>query len=462
MMGLQAAASKRKLEEDITSPHASPQPAKHGRLEDAAHEATAGITPQDWRVKPVAVIHREFTEPAKPRHEVVDDWRHNSSLLATSLQDDEESDEDEEDDDEEEERGGRYLPAGRGYQCVRYHGDHYAQEAKPVCVYYGTNAEQGGYSGVTPPPPPQYSRQQSHYPPHRNGQYWGNGDYCNQEATPQQTIRCEENGKSYLDLGSSRAYGADVKCCDGRRASWCSRGPGATCYRQRRLAVLNISMCKLGRYRQFPDPSLHRSVLICNTLRHIEREMEHEGFFFNNATGTVQAPPPPAPAVEPDQGYHGGQFAEVSSYPANGYRGNSVQDSVPLPSYEQNLRELSSSGRATPFPQTMYDGDSGVGDEESTRGINWGSVLSLSSQSDLDPMNNNELYPASPTGSLTLGLDATSLDVDVGHEFESFIPGWKLTPLSADDIIKSVPTSELSSRQSEGELDSIMHVLVGT
>jgi hypothetical protein len=52
--------------------------------------------------------------------------------------------------------------------------------------------------------------------------------------------------------------------------------------------------------------------------------------------------------------------------------------------------------------------------------------------------------------------------MDLGHEFDDFLPSWKLTPLSADDILKSVPSSELSGRQGEGELDSIMHVLVGT
>lgn len=85
----------------------------------------------------------------------------------------------------------------------------------------------------------------------------------------QQTIRCEENGKSYLELGASPP--ARTRCCDGR-TRWCH----VPCYRQRRLAVLNLSMCKLARYRQCSDPSLRRSVLICNTLRRLEREMESE------------------------------------------------------------------------------------------------------------------------------------------------------------------------------------------
>lgn len=440
MMGLQATANKRKLEYDSKCQQ-TPLPAKLVRLDDGVHEASLGAELEDWRRA------SSLLGPAEcgPAHE-----------------DDDEDDEDDEDDDEDEPKG-KYLPAGSRYQDV---GCYYSEEQSA----YGAP-----YSPRAPPPP-----QQHHYAAR---QYWGGTEYYGQDS--QQTIRCDENGKSYLDLGSSSAgarYGAvSNKCCDGSRTSWCNRGPGATCYRQRRLTVLNISMCKLGRYRQFPDPSLHRSVLICNTLRYIEREMEQEGFFFNN--GAVQAPPPPPPAptphpaVEPDPSYHP-QFPEVPapamSYPLTPYRTvNSCPEIVPQ--YEQNLRDLSSSGRATPFPgagHSNYDTDSGVGDDESGRGINWGSVLSLSSQSDLDPLNNNELYPSSPSHSssssfgLAPGDSDGSLgllgDVELGHEFDDFLPSWKLTPLSADDILKSVPSSEFSGRQGEGELDSIMHVLVGT
>lgn len=209
-------------------------------------------------------------------------------------------------------------------------------------------------------------------------------DYCVSQWRPsparggaQQTIRCEENGKSYLDLGSWS--GASGRCCEGR-SSWCARGP--SCYRQRRLAVLNISMCKLGRYRQFSDPSLHRSVLICNTLRLIEREMETEGCLLNSL------PPPslPPPVHEP-----------------------------PPPSEPPRV--------PTPYPSPCSsDSDSGLG--EDSRSINWGSVLSLSSQSDLDPLNNND-----------------SLDLDLAT------PPWKPSHASSGP---------------PAELDTIMHVLVGS
>lgn len=62
------------------------------------------------------------------------------------------------------------------------------------------------------------------------------------------------------------------------------------------------------------------------------------------------------------------------------------------PNYEQSLRDMNCSGRATPFPSSAPDTDSGLGDDEATRPINWGSVLSLTSQTDLESMNNNELY----------------------------------------------------------------------
>uniref|UniRef100_A0A1B6LTT6 SERTA domain-containing protein n=1 Tax=Graphocephala atropunctata TaxID=36148 RepID=A0A1B6LTT6_9HEMI len=201
------------------------------------------------------------------------------------------------------------------------------------------------------------------------------------QSQSQQTIRRDENGKSYLELGSYSSTGG--KCCEGR-TNWCARGP--SCYRQRRLAVLNISMCKLGRYRQYSDPSLHRSVLICNTLRLIEREMEQEGYF----SASQSQPPAAEPAHQP--------FPEVPH------------------SYEPPRA-------ATPFPSVA---DDSLSDD---RTINWGSVLSLSSQSDLDPLNNNDSDP----------------------ELEDFLPSWKLTP---DDILRRSSDSS--------ELDSIMHVLVGT
>ncbi|UXI17438.1 hypothetical protein NH340_JMT03381 [Sarcoptes scabiei] len=41
--------------------------------------------------------------------------------------------------------------------------------------------------------------------------------------------------------------------------------------------IFNLSMCKLNRFRQSSDLSLHRSVMICNTLRMLEKELERDG-----------------------------------------------------------------------------------------------------------------------------------------------------------------------------------------
>lgn len=146
-----------------------------------------------------------------------------------------------------------------------------------------------------------------------------------------------------------------------------------------------------SRYRQCSDPSLRRSVLICNTLRRLEREMEAE---------PPEVSYPALPELTPPS------------------RPLLVQEQT---SYEQSLREMTcSSGRATPFPSQAQDTDSGIGDDETTRPINWGSVLSLSSQTDLESLNNNELYAE-------LGLSSDT-------------PEWK---------------------ENSNEWDGFMHVLVG-
>ncbi|XP_050675383.1 uncharacterized protein LOC126972570 [Leptidea sinapis] len=142
------------------------------------------------------------------------------------------------------------------------------------------------------------------------------------------TIRAE-NGKCYLELGAARA------CCDGRAAARCA---SRRCYRERRLRMMNLCALKLARLRQTPDPSLRRSVLVCNTLRGIEREVERE-----SAEEAAPDHPPLAPAPR---------------------------------------CELLAARPATPYPAPARD--SGYGDDE-PRAIDWGSVLSLSSRSALDP-----------------------------------------------------------------------------
>ncbi|XP_032521108.2 uncharacterized protein LOC116772910 [Danaus plexippus] len=168
--------------------------------------------------------------------------------------------------------------------------------------------------------------------------------WCGGWCGAHDTIRAE-NGKSYLELGGAAARA----CCDGRAAGRCA---SRRCYRERRLKMMNLCALKLARFRQTADPSLRRSVLVCNTLRGIEREMERE---------SAEETPAPPEASGPTLGFGGAARCELLG----------ARDPA--------------AGRATPFPAPPApDRDSGYGDEEQ-RTIDWGSVLSLSSRSALDP-----------------------------------------------------------------------------
>ncbi|CAH1969632.1 unnamed protein product [Acanthoscelides obtectus] len=258
--------------------------------------------------------------------------------------------------------------------------------------------------------------------------YW---QYYRQSPQPQQTIRREENGKSYLELGAAplikiQPHNSRLRCCDSR-GRWCHN----PCYRQRRLTVLNMSMCKLARYRQCSDPSLRRSVLICNTLRRLEREMETEPTeaqyhhpssepFRMNSSRNSQDQLQELNQQSPMRGNNSGSSCNqqqqtrnsiskgtqqsISSMGANTTYGVISQGSTSAfkstsggsTFYEQSLREMTS-GRATPFPSgTLPDTDSGLGEDEAmlNKPINWSSVLSLSSQTetDIEVLNNKEFY----------------------------------------------------------------------
>lgn len=69
------------------------------------------------------------------------------------------------------------------------------------------------------------------------------------------------------------------------RSSTPTRGPFSNLhnshYLRQRQQIFNLSLCKLSRFRQSSDPSILRSVLICNTLRMLEKEFEKEGFKIN-------------------------------------------------------------------------------------------------------------------------------------------------------------------------------------
>jgi len=261
----------------------------------------------------------------------------------------------------------------------------------------------------------------------------------------------------------------------------------------------NLSMFKLSRFRQVSEQSLYRSVLICNTLKSIDREIEQESKEASNATEFHQNHYNNSKLINNNaqNELHSNQPNQYSSSDNsnsnfnqpfnNSVNNNRLSSSVTtivsmnesITPYDHPLKEAQS-GRATPFPLSGPDTDSGFGDEDCTRPINWGSVLSLSSQSALDPLNNNDLFTtqttsmaitqSSNTTTLTSSSSTTNweynlldMDLGLGPELTELLPSWKLTPLSADDILKSVsPPLEPSKVMLESEIDSFTHIMVGS
>lgn len=313
----------------------------------------------------------------------------------------------------------------------------------------------------------------SYYNHHHHQHY----DLASHQQMQQQTIRCAENGKSYFELGSSSSYcssnrlcnnGMMKNCCEGRNNLWCTT---KQCYKEKRLKMMNLSMFKLARFRQASDQSLYRSVLICNTLKSLEKEIELENQIYHQrmqqhraALHNQQAPQnmdflsqsfpsrncssSPSPSqpqtAEAKQQSSGGNNLNESSMINNcSLNNNSFSQpynngaaasnncnripsfNEPMPIYEHHPLKDPSSGRATPFPSTpasspvsqlasnsssassTNDTDSAFGDCvddvdcNSTKSIDWGSVLSLSSQSALDPLSNNDIFTSTTSTSLT-------------------------------------------------------------
>ncbi|MPC12521.1 SERTA domain-containing protein 2 [Portunus trituberculatus] len=370
--------------------------------------------------------------------------------------------------------------------------------------------------------PSSYGQPSSYYGPRQS---YSPGPYVYPTGENYTTFE-GENGCSYNYTGN--AYGSvrgsllpsrgPPRCmspyCDPTRSS-----PRPSCYHQQRLSVLNMSMYKLNRFRQFPDPSLHRSVLICNTLRHIERELEAEGVSVASLLahshghpahphlqGTTlgpgsppcpepmpsSSPSPPAATETPLSSMHtppvGSPLATPSTPPPStpGTPPPATHYSTPVYPTPQYLPTDHASGsydsrETVPVHMRAYpnlvantsheesrEGPSGVTadttegesspstpaprptpgpQEERTDAINWCSVLSLSSQTDLDSMNNNEYGEWS---------NETGGDLDYNRPEDG--PPWKLPSLSAEDVLKSFP--EASKRlEANEDLDSIINVL---
>ena len=276
--------------------------------------------------------------------------------------------------------------------------------------------------------------------------------------------------------------------------------------------MLSLSLSKLHMARQSHDGSLRRSVLICNMLRYIEDETDKEAVqeaanqFPNNSpmdqtaaaaaqqetqqqywppnsmNQAVSTPPPSSMTGSPSGGGSGGEsgapiYPMASTGPASQQPPPifSAPNSRELEPYENTLKDFNSAFRSTPYSSPAHPGsdlDSGISDED--RGINWSSVLSLSSQSELDPLNNNTFAteawpntantpttlssmtdlsasvasvssrPATPMdtncSSIAVSSAAVGSTVAVNPVHQGFDDiGWKL---SADDVLKAFPNDE--------------------
>ena len=129
--------------------------------------------------------------------------------------------------------------------------------------------------------------------------------------------------------------------------------------------------------------------------------------------------------------------------------GNNGSNMEPISPYENTLKDFNSAFRSTPYSSPAHSGsdmDSGLGDVDMDRGINWSSVLSLTSgsQSDLDPLNNNtfvtEAWPNTANTPTTL---SGSVQPTVQHSQGTVT---QLTDISSSTVsLTSVPSSPILS-----------------
>lgn len=379
--------------------------------------------------------------------------------------------------------------------------------------------------------------------------YGENGGF--KAANGYQQIQRDENGKSYLELGSKAAVQPEwrpmwpapagaaplnnttqpqqqqhqhqqqqqpqqlhynnssspaVKSCSkcGHVLNQVSQRtptvPAQACYRHQRLSVLSLSMLKLNRYRQCSDPSLHRSVLICNTLRHIEDEMEREGLVCNPVADTASSSTTAAVASTPVAncdtcccshcgtvlnngnsavGPGSGPGPASASSPTHKLADNANTRSSPsAAAYETPPEPSSFSSAAAAAAASVANADeddSGFGDEDS-RDIDWSSVFSMSTASAFDlsgttSTTNNSgshntaltsatyLCSDSNSSSATLFAESSEMMNDSGHH------QWK-TNGSNSSWSSASDASDFSGVRWKNdlgdELEGFVHILVGS
>jgi len=116
--------------------------------------------------------------------------------------------------------------------------------------------------------------------------------------------------------------------------------------------------------------------------------------------------------------------------------GPNMEPVVSQSCYETTLKDFNSAFRSTPYSSPVHPGsdmDSGLGDVDMDRGINWSSVLSLTSgsQSELDPLNNNTFATeAWPNTANT----PTTLSGSVPTQQQHGLPSATLTDISSSTV----------------------------
>ncbi|XP_035207805.1 uncharacterized serine-rich protein C215.13-like [Stegodyphus dumicola] len=185
-------------------------------------------------------------------------------------------------------------------------------------------------------------------------------------------------------------------------------------YNQRRQEMLDLTYEKLCKFRQTPDSSLFRYVLIFNTMRNLEQELERDGIKVGGFTGGhfLPAVNHQVSTLDPPPNTNGVTDGIQSvSYPTNPYAIDiesrtatpSVINSSESPSdsifgnvnggtnyssdYDRCLMDIDcpSSGRMTPFVRTPYErvesGALWTDDSDRLTSLNWSSVLNFNSGS---------------------------------------------------------------------------------
>ncbi|XP_046545262.1 uncharacterized protein LOC124255397 [Haliotis rubra] len=257
-------------------------------------------------------------------------------------------------------------------------------------------------------------------------------------------------------------------------------------YGSQRQSVLNISMCKLKMVpRRRVEPCLRRSVLILNTLKHIETELEMEGVYFTSpADATFNLTDPSHGKIDLDP------LPECNS-----------NTSFLQPSSVSFLPHVATEGPPSPMPKPVQDVENMDTSAKDTSGK---TVLDLvpcklataevlpctpvsklsASRSYIEDANNN-LLPSSfasfaSNSSASWSEDFSDIDISVCDvDIYSISSAMKLTPLSAEEVLHSFPNTSGHANDSYpsfinsqcgtsfrnesvmDDLDNIMQILVG-